>query len=113
MNESFGQAHQNFTRTTEPVANTTRVEFNGSVIAESDNSLLLRETRHGTAFYFPWEDVRTECLTASDLTTLCPFKGEATYWSVTVDGKCLENAAWSYPDPGDGVPEIAGRISFY
>ena len=105
--------HKTFTLTTEPVADTIRVEFNGSVIAESDNSLLLRETRHVPVFYFTREDGRTECLTASDLTTLCPFKGEATYWSVTVDGKCLENAAWSYPDPGDGVPEIAGRISFY
>ena len=81
------------------MANTIRVEFNGSVIAESNNPLLLRETRHVPVFYSPREDVRKECLTASGLITLCPFKGEATYWSVTVDDKCLENLTKALPTP--------------
>jgi len=113
MNKSFVRANKEFTLTTEPVEDTIRVEYNGEVIAESDKTLLLRETRRVPVYYFPKEDVRQEFLKATDLSTLCPFKGDASYWTVRVGTKELENVAWSYLDPTDDVPEIAGYISFY
>jgi uncharacterized protein (DUF427 family) len=90
-----------------------RVMFGGETIADSRRVKLLHETGHLPVYYFPREDVRMELLGESDHTTRCPFKGEASYWSVRVGDKVSENAVWGYPEPIDSAPPIAGYVAFY
>jgi uncharacterized protein (DUF427 family) len=90
-----------------------RVVFNGETIADSRRAKLLHEAGHLPVYYFPWEDVRWERLEESDHTTYCPFKGDASYWSVRVGERVAENAVWGYPEPIDSCPPIAGYLAFY
>jgi uncharacterized protein (DUF427 family) len=90
-----------------------RVMFDGETVADSKRAKLLHETGHLPVYYFPREDVRMELLEESDHTTRCPFKGEASYWSVRVGDKLSENAVWGYPEPIDSAPPIAGYVAFY
>src|SRR5215203_1123166 len=71
-----------------------RVMFNGETIADSKRVKLLHETGHLPVYYFPPEDVRMDLLEESDHTTHCPFKGDASYWSVKVGDRVAENATW-------------------
>jgi uncharacterized protein (DUF427 family) len=90
-----------------------RVVFNGETIADSRRAKLLHEAGHLPVYYFPREDVRWERLEESDHTTYCPFKGDASYWSVRVGERVAENAVWGYPEPIDSCPPIAGYLAFY
>jgi uncharacterized protein (DUF427 family) len=84
----------------------------GAVIAESSRPLLLSETGLANRFYLDRGDVSAE-LRRSERTTICPYKGTTTYWSVELgDGTVLEDAAWSYDDPVADAVRIAGRLSF-
>jgi uncharacterized protein (DUF427 family) len=90
-----------------------RVVFNGGVVADSRRVKLMHEAGLLPVYYFPQEDVRMEWLEESDHTTHCPFKGDASYWSVRVGDEVSENAAWGYPEPIDPCPPIAGYLAFY
>lgn len=89
-----------------------RATLDGETIAESDAALILRESGYPPRTYFPQADVRTAFLEKTKRTTHCPYKGNATYWTVTAKGHALENGAWAYPDPITSVAEIAGHMSF-
>ncbi len=93
----------------EPIALPVRVRFAGEVLAESRRALLVRETRHDPVLYFPREDVRLERLARTDHRTTCPFKGEASYWTIQSAERAAENAVWTYEDP---FPEVAGLKDF-
>lgn len=97
----------------EPVAKRVRVEFNGERIADSTRAVVLHETRHAPAYYIPAEDVRMELLARTDHATHCPFKGNASYWTVKAGGKAAENAAWAYEEPYREAKAIRGYLSFY
>ncbi|MFE3592376.1 DUF427 domain-containing protein [Streptomyces niveus] len=86
-----------------------RVVRDGQVVAESRRPLLLRETGLPVRYYLPPQDVRTELLSPSDTTTHCPFKGDASYWSLP-DASDL---VWAYPEPKDEVAEIKDHFCFY
>ncbi|NGO42498.1 DUF427 domain-containing protein [Streptomyces ureilyticus] len=86
-----------------------RVVHDGQVLAESTRPLLLRETGLPVRYYLPMEDVRTELLTPSDTHTHCPFKGDASYWSVPG----APDLVWTYPDPKPEVAEIKNHVCFY
>src|SRR5947209_6725721 len=90
-----------------------RVEFNGETIADSRRALLLRETGNRPVYYFPPEDVRMDVLTPTDQHTHCPYKGEASYWTLKVGDKVSENGVWSYLDPYPEHPDIKGYLAFY
>jgi adenylate cyclase len=90
-----------------------RVEFNGALVADSDRALVLRETRRPPAYYFPAEDVRMELLARTAHTTHCPFKGDASYWTLQVGDQAAENAAWAYEAPYRDAEPIRGYVSFY
>jgi uncharacterized protein (DUF427 family) len=97
----------------DPSAERVRVRFEGELIADSAHTLVVRETKHSPVIYFPREDVRMDRLERSDHQTFCPFKGEASYWSLRADERVEPNAVWSYEDP---FPEVAGLkdyVSFY
>jgi class 3 adenylate cyclase/uncharacterized protein (DUF427 family) len=97
----------------EPAPHRMRVEFNGAWIADSRRAVILRETRQPPAYYFPREDVRTELLEKTGQLTHCPFRGNASYWTIRAGGAVAENAAWSYDDPYEEGRPIQGHLSFY
>jgi uncharacterized protein (DUF427 family) len=90
-----------------------RVMFNGETIADSKRVKLLHETGHLPVYYFPEGDVRMDLLEESDHTTHCPFKGDASYWSVKVGDRIADNAVWSYPEPLEDAPPLAGYLALY
>jgi uncharacterized protein (DUF427 family) len=82
--------------------------LNDAVLAESDATVVV-EGNH----YFPPDAVNDNYLESSDHRTTCPWKGEASYYDVVVNGKRHENAAWYYPDPSDKASEIKDHVAFY
>lgn len=90
-----------------------RVVFGGETVADSRRVKLLHETGHLPVYYFPEGDVRMDLLEPTDHTTHCPFKGDASYWSVKVGDRVAENAVWGYPEPIESCPPIAGHVAFY
>ena len=75
-----------------PCAKRVRVMFGSETIADSTRVMLMRETRHIPVYYFPRDDVRLDLLTDTDNTSFCPFKGDASYWSIEAGGRIAENA---------------------
>ena len=86
----------------------TTATWNGTVIAESDDTVVV-EGNH----YFPRQSVRADLLRESDTNTVCPWKGTASYYSLEVDGETNADAAWYYPTPKDAAKEITGRVAFW
>ncbi len=97
----------------EPCPHRIRMVVNGETIADSTNALILHETRLDPAYYFPREDVRTEFLTETRHHTHCPFKGNATYWSLKVGERSERNLVWSYQNPYSEALSLAGLMAFY
>jgi uncharacterized protein (DUF427 family) len=96
-----------------PCPKRIKAAFDGIVIAESTDALILRETRHAPVYYFPRADVRMDLLERTDHATVCSVKGDASYWNIVAGKKTAENAAWSYESPISGAEKIAGYIAFY
>ena len=96
-----------------PASKTVRVTFKGVVIAESTQALDLREGNYPTVKYIPRADVDMTRLRRSAHHTTCPFKGEANYFSIVVDGAIAENAIWTYETPLPGVAAIKEHVAFY
>ena len=90
-----------------------RAMFQGHVIADSDDVIDLYETNHGPVQYFPREAVAMEYTGKTDRVTHCSRKGDASYYSIVMDGVIAENAIWSYEEPIAGMEAIRGRIAFY
>jgi uncharacterized protein (DUF427 family) len=82
------------------------------VIARTARPKLLREGKLPVRTYVPVEDVEDGVLTRTEKSTHCPFKGDATYWTVAVNGVTAENAAWSYEDPIPQSAAIRGHLCF-
>jgi uncharacterized protein (DUF427 family) len=101
-------AVRNAARPAGAAAGVTTANWNGTVIAESDDIV----TVEGNA-YFPRTAVRDDVLRPSDTHTFCPWKGTASYYSLEVDGKTNRDAAWYYPEPKEAAAEIAGRVAFW
>jgi uncharacterized protein (DUF427 family) len=97
----------------EPCPKRLRVIFNGLTVADSTRAQYLYESNHLPVYYFLPEDVRMDMLTATEHTSFCPFKGDASYWTVEANGKTAENAVWAYLDPYDETAEIKGYMAFY
>jgi uncharacterized protein (DUF427 family) len=82
--------------------------MNGTVIAESSDTIVIEDNH-----YFPPHSVKREFLRESDHRSTCPWKGEAHYYDVIVDGAESKSAAWSYPQPKDAAKEITGYVAFW
>ncbi|MBW6469557.1 MAG: DUF427 domain-containing protein [Anaerosomatales bacterium] len=85
-----------------------KATFNGTVIAESDRTVVV-EGNH----YFPADGVHMEFLTANGESSVCPWKGRAEYYDVAVGDQVARGAAWSYPAPSKAASEIAGHYAFW
>lgn len=97
----------------EPSPKRVRVTFAGKTIVDTTNALILHESRHVPVYYFPRADVAMDRLEATDHSTHCPFKGDANYFSVVVDGKTADNAVWSYELPFDEVIGLKDYVALY
>lgn len=97
----------------EPNHRRLRVLVDGVVVADTIRSLYLFELDHLPVYYFPRADVRFDLLEPTDRSTHCPRKGDATYWSIVVGDRRIENAVWGYPDPLPGTPDLSGYVAFY
>ncbi len=82
--------------------------WNGTVIAESDDTVVV-EGNH----YFPAAAVKREYLAPSDTRSICPWKGEASYYSLNVNGSFNRDAVWYYPEPKPAAKEIKDRVAFW
>ncbi|MFZ6051123.1 DUF427 domain-containing protein [Halocola ammonii] len=82
--------------------------WNGQVLAESNNTKVV-EGNH----YFPMDSVKDDYFEKSNKTTHCPWKGDASYYSVKVDGKKNEDAAWYYPEPYEKATHIKNHVAFW
>jgi uncharacterized protein (DUF427 family) len=89
------------------------VVVNGEKVAESDRPVLLDETGLPTRYYLPREDVRTDVLRPSNSETTCPFKGQASYWSVEAGGETFADLVWSYETPIPAAEGVKGLMCFY
>lgn len=89
------------------------VRLDGERLAMSDNALRLDETGLPARYYLPKADVRTDLLKPTSFHTTCPFKGEASYWSVEVGGEQHDGIVWGYEAPISAAADIAGYLSFY
>jgi uncharacterized protein (DUF427 family) len=89
------------------------VSIAGQTVAKSDRAVVLDETGLPTRYYLPREDVHTELLSPTSHHSTCPFKGEASYWSVDVGGQVHDNVVWSYETPIPDAEAITGLMCFY
>lgn len=96
-----------------PFGKSVRVEFAGETVAESAGALVLREGSLPPVLYIPKADVNWALAAPTERRTHCPYKGDACYWSVSVNGRAAENAIWAYPDAIEAVAAIRGCVAFY
>ena len=90
-----------------------RVLAGGTVIAETDQALTLKEASYPAVQYVPRKDANMALLQRTDRVTHCPYKGDANYFTIVADGKTLENAIWSYEAPFPAMADISGHLAFY
>ena len=90
-----------------------RVTFAGKVIADTKRALTLREASYPAVQYIPRADVDMAALKATAHHTHCPYKGDASYFTISVDGKSADNAVWSYEEPYPAMAEIKEHVAFY
>jgi uncharacterized protein (DUF427 family) len=90
-----------------------RVVIDGVTVADSTNGSFLYETGLPPRYYLPKTDVRMDLTTPTGRSTSCPYKGNARYWSATVNGQVHENILWGYDTPLPESQKIAGLVSFY
>ena len=96
-------------------ANPSRVvvTVGGKVIADTREALTLREAAYPPVQYIPRRDVDMGALTRSELTTYCPYKGDASYYSIPAGGDRSVNAVWTYETPFDAMAPIKDYVAFY
>ena len=99
------------TLTTNPKRVRARVD--GHVIADTTAAISLQEASYPAMQYFPRADVEMGFMAKTELHTTCPFKGEASYYTLTIEGDVLQDVAWSYETPYPHMQGIEGLIAFY
>jgi uncharacterized protein (DUF427 family) len=90
-----------------------QVVYNGHTIADSEKALILKEAAYKPAIYFPREDVDMAYFSRTDRVTYCPYKGEANYYTILMDGRFADNAVWTYEAPYPAMEAIRGHLAFY
>jgi uncharacterized protein (DUF427 family) len=89
------------------------VKVGGKVIADTRNALTLREASYPAVQYIPRRDVDMTALTRSEHTTYCPYKGDASYYSIPAGGNRSLNAVWTYETPFEAMAQIKDYVAFY
>jgi uncharacterized protein (DUF427 family) len=100
--------------TVEPTGSRVVVRVGGKVVADSRSALTLQESTYPAVQYISMTDVDQSVLRRTETSTYCPFKGDASYYSVeTPDGQTVDDVIWTYEKPYPAVAEIAGHVAFY
>jgi uncharacterized protein (DUF427 family) len=100
--------------TIEPTKGRVQVRINGELIADTTAALGLQEATLPLVQYIPFSHVIQDRLNRTDTSSYCPFKGEASYYSVTTSGgDTVDDVIWTYEQPYPAVAEIAGHVAFY
>ncbi|MCA1404413.1 DUF427 domain-containing protein [Ensifer sp. IC3342] len=89
------------------------VKLDGRVVADTREALTLREASYPPVQYIPRKDVDMSLLARTEHSTHCPYKGDASYYSITPGGERSKNAIWTYEDPHAAVREIKDHMAFY
>lgn len=97
----------------EPYAGVVTVRAGDVVIATSTRAKVLTEPPYAAAFYIPFEDIDFSRLRKTELSTHCPYKGDASYWSVVSAGEAGKDAMWAYEHPFDEMATIGDHGAFY
>lgn len=111
--ESLYHKHPDYRVDLEPSNARVCLRLGDEVIADSTNTLLVHETNLDPVVYIPKADVCFDHLQKTAHETFCPFKGDASYWTVRVANRVEENAVWGYEDPFEQVAGLAEYVSFY
>ena len=90
-----------------------RAVLGGQTVFDTTRAMLLHETGLLPQVYVPLDDIRAGLIQPTDHHTYCPFKGTASYWTVTAGGQVAENAIWAYPEPNDEAAWLEGYAGFY
>jgi uncharacterized protein (DUF427 family) len=90
-----------------------RVRFNGTIVADTTRALTLMEAGYRPVHYIPRADADMSLLVRTDHRTHCPYKGDASYFTIAAGGKSSVNAVWSYEQPFPAVAEIKELLAFY
>jgi adenylate cyclase len=106
------RSHSGYRLIIEPGRKRVRVVLGGETVADSDRVLVMHETGYRPVAYVPREDVRMDLMQPSAQHTHCPFKGDASYWTIEVGGRRVENVAWSYEEPYEEAAIVEGHIAF-
>ena len=85
-----------------------KATWHGTVLAESDKTITIEGNQ-----YFPPDSLKREFVKESSTHTACPWKGQASYYDITVDGDTNKDAVWFYPEPKDAAKEIKGYVAFW
>jgi uncharacterized protein (DUF427 family) len=96
-----------------PIAETVTVAVGSTVLGQSKRALALKEGSSPPVIYVPREDIDMGRLVRTNHKTGCPWKGQATYYSIKADFAKFANAVWSYEDPKPDMAAIAGHLAFY
>jgi uncharacterized protein (DUF427 family) len=99
--------------TVQPNPRRVRVVFNGKVVADTSRALSLEEANYPAVLYVPREDADMSAFVPTQHQTHCPYKGDASYFTLEANGKTAENAVWSYETPFPAVATIADHLAFY
>ncbi len=99
--------------TTTHNSNHVVVTVAGHVIADTHDALTLKEASYPPVLYIPRKDANMALLKPTEHTTYCPYKGDASYFTISVDGREAANAVWSYEHPHPAMVAIAGYLAFY
>jgi uncharacterized protein (DUF427 family) len=106
------RSHSGYRLIIEPGRKRVRAVLGGETVADSDRVLVMHETGYRPVTYMPREDVRMDLLRPSAQHTHCPFKGDASYWTIEAGGRRVENVAWSYEEPYEEAAIVRGHIAF-
>ena len=96
-----------------PFPRRVRALLGDATVVDTERGQLLHESNLLPVLYAPVADVDMSLLEATDHSSHCPFKGDASYWSVRVGDRIAENAVWAYPEPVSEAPWLAGLMAFY
>ncbi|WP_308289370.1 DUF427 domain-containing protein [Mumia sp. zg.B17] len=97
----------------EPTPSRVRVLVGDTVVADTTAALTLRESTYPPVVYVPRSDLDASVVSPTDTSTYCPFKGTASYVSITTPEGIVEDGGWTYPEPYGAVASIRGHVAFY
>jgi class 3 adenylate cyclase/uncharacterized protein (DUF427 family) len=113
MQHARAESGRGYELRVDPYPRRVRVIFDGIAVADSERAVVLHETRHAPVVYFPKADVRMDLLEPTGYRTHCPFKGDASYWTLRVGERSVENAIWAYEEPVAEAADLADHVAFY